>query len=230
LFLFRQFFNNAQREATKDAAKLAGLNVLQLINGATAAAIASCLAEAKTEEGVGINVLVLDLGGSSLNVSIVNLVRGVFQVMGTACDPHLGGRDFDSRLVDYAINEIKAQHGRDFSDDKKFLRKLKTECERAKMSLSGVESAEIVFELDDEEEKVSITLNKFDELCSDLFQRTIDLARCVLKDARMEIGAIHHVIQAGSGGAIKIYSLLQVCSQVIEGMLLNVITVNVISR
>ena len=216
MFLFRQFFNNAQREATKDAAKLAGLNVLQLINGATAAAIANGLNEVKTQKGLGINVLVFDLGGSCVTVSIVNLFRGVFEVMGTACDPNLGGRDFDYRLVNYAINEIKAEYGRDFSADKKFLRKLKTECERAKVSLSEAESAEIVFELDDEEEEVSITRVKFDEICSDLFQRTIDLARSVLKDARMEIGAIQHVIQVGgSSENSKNHSLLKVCSLVL---------------
>merc|ERR1711890_84428 len=130
------YFNDSQRQATKDAGVISGMNVLRIVNEPTAAAIAYGL-DKKKGEGKEVNVLIFDLGGGTFDVSILTIEDGIFEVKSTAGDTHLGGEDFDNRLVDHFINEFKRKHKKDLSSNKRSLRRLRTACERAKRTLSA---------------------------------------------------------------------------------------------
>merc|ERR1711935_478317 len=162
------YFNDAQRQATKDAGVISGLNVLRIINEPTAAAIAYGLDKVKNSQEV--NVLIFDLGGGTFDVSILTIEEGIFEVKSTAGDTHLGGEDFDNRMVDHFVNEFKRKHKKDLKSNKRALRRLRTACEGAKRTLSA--SAQANIEIDSLFEGIdfytSIASARFEELCSDL--------------------------------------------------------------
>merc|ERR1719215_1810261 len=169
------YFNDSQRQATKDAGTISGLNVLRIINEPTAAAIAYGL-DKKGQMATEKNVLIFDLGGGPFDVSVLSIDDGIFEVKSTAGDTHLGGEDFDNRLVNHFTQEFKRKHKKDISGSKRAVRRLRTACERAKRTLSS--STQAAIEIDSLFEGVdfytSITRARFEELCSDLFRGTLD--------------------------------------------------------
>ena len=205
------YFNDSQRQATKDAGVIAGLNVLRIINEPTAAAIAYGL-DKKKSEGKEQNVLIFDLGGGTFDVSILTIEDGIFEVKSTAGDTHLGGEDFDNRMVDHFINEFKRKHKKDIKGNKRAVRRLRTACERAKRTLSA--SAQANIEIDSLFEGIdfytSITRARFEELCSDLFKGTLEPVEKAMRDAKMDKSSIHELVLVGGSTRIpKIQKLLQ---------------------
>jgi len=204
------YFNDSQRQATKDAGVIAGLNVLRIINEPTAAAIAYGLDKKKdTTES---NVLIFDLGGGTFDVSILTIEEGIFEVKSTAGDTHLGGEDFDNRMVDHFVNEFKRKHKKDIKGNKRALRRLRTACERAKRTLSA--SAQASIEIDSLFEGIdfytSITRARFEELCSDLFKGTLDPVEKAMRDAKIDKSSINDIVLVGGSTRIpKIQKLLQ---------------------
>merc|ERR1711876_105609 len=204
------YFNDSQRQATKDAGVISGLNVLRIINEPTAAAIAYGLDKKKGNEKEK-NVLIFDLGGGTFDVSILSIEDGIFEVKSTAGDTHLGGEDFDNRIVDHFVKEFKRKHKKDLTGNKRALRRLRTACERAKRTLSA--SAQASIEIDSLFEGIdfytSITRARFEELCSDLFKGTLEPVEKSLRDAKMDKSAIHDVVLVGGSTRIpKIQKLL----------------------
>ena len=177
------YFNDSQRQAIKDAGVTAGLNVLRIINEPTAAAIAYGF-DKKEGSAAECNVLIYDLGGGTFDVSVLTIEDGIFEVKSTAGDTHLGGEDFDNRMVDHFVNEFKRKHKKDIKGNKRALRRLRTACERAKRTLSA--SAQANIEIDSLFEGIdfytSITRARFEELCSDLFKGTLEPVEKSLRD------------------------------------------------
>merc|ERR1712036_215792 len=188
------YFNDQQRNCTKDAGIIAGLNVQRIINEPTAAAIAYGLEKKGSESEQ--NVLIFDLGGGTFDVSILAIEEGIFEVKSTAGDTHLGGEDFDNRLVNHFQQEFKRKHKKDMSANKRSLRRLRTACERAKRTLSTSATANI--EIDALFEGVDFYTNisraRFEEPCSDLFRGTLDPVQKALKDAKMDKAEIHEIV------------------------------------
>ncbi|XP_022645011.1 heat shock 70 kDa protein 1-like [Varroa jacobsoni] len=208
------YFNDAQRQATKDAGVIAGLNVLRIINEPTAAAIAYGLdkREHLAHKRGDRNVLIFDLGGGTFDVSILSIDDGVFEVKATAGDTHLGGEDFDNRMVGYFVEEFKRKHKRDLSTNKRAIRRLRTACERAKRTLSS--STSTAMEVDSLFEGIDfysqITRARFEELCADLFRNTLEPVEKALRDAKLEKAAIHEIVLVGGSTRIpRIQKLLQ---------------------
>jgi len=204
------YFNDSQRQATKDAGVISGLNVLRIINEPTAAAIAYGLD--KKKGAAECNVLIFDLGGGTFDVSILTIEEGIFEVKSTAGDTHLGGEDFDNRLVDHFVNEFKRKHKKDMKGNKRALRRLRTACERAKRTLSA--SAQANIEIDSMFEGIdfytSITRARFEELCSDLFKGTLEPVEKAMRDAKMDKSSINDIVLVGGSTRIpKIQKLLQ---------------------
>jgi len=205
------YFNDSQRQATKDAGLIAGLNVLRIINEPTAAAIAYGMDKNKGRSGER-NVLIFDLGGGTFDVSILTIEDGVFEVKATAGDTHLGGEDFDNRMVNHFIEEFKRKQKKDISQNKRALRRLRTACERAKRTLSSSSQASV--EIDSLYEGIdfytSITRARFEELCSDLFRGTLEPVEKALRDSKMDKGQIQDVVLVGGSTRIpRIQKLLQ---------------------
>merc|ERR1711963_107186 len=205
------YFNDSQRQATKDAGVIAGLNVLRIINEPTAAAIAYGL-DKKKGQGRENTVLIFDLGGGTFDVSILSIDEGIFEVKATAGDTHLGGEDFGNRMVDHFINEFKRKHKKDLTGNKRALRRLRTACERAKRTLSA--SAQANIEIDSLFEGIdfytSITRARFEELCSDLFKGTLDPVEKALRDAKLDKNSIEDIVLVGGSTKIpKVQKLLQ---------------------
>ncbi|XP_023946105.2 heat shock protein 68-like [Bicyclus anynana] len=204
------YFNDSQRQATKDAGAIAGLNVLRIINEPTAAALAYGLDKNLKGER---NVLIFDLGGGTFDVSVLSIDEGsLFEVKATAGDTHLGGEDFDSRLVNYLAGEFKRKHAKDLSANPKALRRLRTAAERAKRTLSS--STEANLEIDALYEGIDffsrISRARFEELNSDLFRMTLDPVEKALKDAKLDKNSINDIVLVGGSTRIpKIQSLLQ---------------------
>jgi len=203
------YFNDSQRQATKDAGMISGLNILRIINEPTAAAIAYGLDKKGAAEA---NVLIFDLGGGTFDVSILTIEDGIFEVKSTAGDTHLGGEDFDNRMVDHFVNEFKRKHKKDMTGNKRALRRLRTACERAKRTLSA--SAQANIEIDSLLEGIdfytSITRARFEELCSDLFKGTLEPVEKSMRDAKMDKTAINEIVLVGGSTRIpKIQKLLQ---------------------
>ena len=201
------YFNDSQRQATKDAGVIAGLNVLRIINEPTAAAIAYGL-DKKGEK----NVLIFDCGGGTFDVSLLTIEDGVFEVKATAGDTHLGGEDFDSRLVEYFCDEFKKKYKKDLRDNKKSLRRLRTSCERAKRTLSSSSTA--VIECDSLYEGIdfnsSITRARFENICDDLFRKTMSPVEQALKDSKIPKNDVHEIILVGGSTRIpRIQQLLK---------------------
>jgi len=195
------YFNDSQRQATKDAGLIAGLNVLRIINEPTAAAIAYGLD--KKVEGER-NVLIFDLGGGTFDVSLLTIEEGIFEVKSTAGDTHLGGEDFDNRLVNHFVNDFKRKNKKDLSVNSRALRRLRTACERAKRTLSS--SAQTSIEIDSLFEGIdyytSITRARFEELCQDLFRSTIQPVDRVLTDAKIDKSLVHEIVLVGGSTRI----------------------------
>merc|ERR1711908_83897 len=202
------YFNDSQRQATKDAGTISGLNILRIINEPTAAAIAYGLDK---KVGAERNVLIFDLGGGTFDVSILSIEDGIFEVKSTAGDTHLGGEDFDNRLVEHFIKEFQRKHKKDISKNKRAIRRLRTACERAKRTLSA--SAQASIEIDSLFEGVdfytSVTRARFEELCSDLFRGTLDPVEKSLRDAKMDKSQINEIVLVGGSTRIpKVQKLL----------------------
>lgn len=195
------YFNDSQRQATKDAGLIAGLNVLRIINEPTAAAIAYGLD--KKAEGER-NVLIFDLGGGTFDVSLLTIEEGIFEVKSTAGDTHLGGEDFDNRLVNHFVQEFKRKHKKDLTTNPRALRRLRTACERAKRTLSS--SAQTSIEIDSLFEGIdfytSITRARFEELCQDLFRQTMEPVERVLRDAKIDKSSVHEIVLVGGSTRI----------------------------
>ncbi|KAM4598296.1 heat shock 70 kDa protein-like [Polymixia lowei] len=203
------YFNDSQRQATKDAGVIAGLNVLRIISEPTAAAIAYGLDNGNSGER---NVLIFDLGGGAFDVSILTIEDGIVEVKATAGDTHLGGEDFDNRMVNHFVEEFKRKNKKDISQNKRALRRLRTACERAKRTLSSSSQARI--EINSLFEGIdfytSITRARFEEMCSDLFRATLEPVEKALKDATMDKAQIHDIVLVGGSTRIpKIQKLLQ---------------------
>ena len=184
-------FNDAQRQATKDAGTIAGLQVLRIINEPTAAAIAYGL----NKKGGESQIIVYDLGGGTFDVSLLSIDDGVFEVLATAGDTHLGGEDFDNRVIDYLIKSYKKKTGTDVSKNLRALGKLKREVEKAKRTLSSQQSTRIEIESFEDGNDFSETLTraKFEELNMDLFRKTMKPVEQVLKDANVKKEDINEV-------------------------------------
>ncbi|KAL4712540.1 hypothetical protein ACJJTC_007556 [Scirpophaga incertulas] len=204
------YFNDSQRQATKDAGAIAGLNVLRIINEPTAAALAYGLDKNLKGER---NVLIFDLGGGTFDVSILTIDEGsLFEVKATAGDTHLGGEDFDNRLVNHLADEFKRKYKKDLRSNPRALRRLRTAAERAKRTLSS--STEASIEIDALYEGVDfytrVSRARFEELNSDLFRGTLDPVEKALKDAKMDKSQIHDVVLVGGSTRIpKVQALLQ---------------------
>ncbi|GBL92420.1 Heat shock protein 70 A1 [Araneus ventricosus] len=204
------YFNDSQRQATKDAGKIAGLNVLRIINEPTAAALAYGLDKNLHGEK---NVLIFDLGGGTFDVSVLTIDEGsLFEVRSTAGDTHLGGEDFDNRMVAHFVEEFKRKHRKDLRSSSRALRRLRTACERAKRTLSS--SAEASIEIDALFEGIDfyskISRARFEELCMDLFRSTLEPVECALKDAKLDKSSIHDVVLVGGSTRIpKIQKMLK---------------------
>lgn len=203
------YFNDSQRQATKDAGTIAGLNVLRIINEPTAAAIAYGLDKKAAGER---NVLIFDLGGGTFDVSILSIDDGIFEVKSTAGDTHLGGEDFDNRLVTHFVQEFKRKHKKDLTSNKRALRRLRTACERAKRTLSSSTQASIEIDslFEGTDFYTSITRARFEELNADLFRSTMDPVEKALRDAKLDKSAIHDIVLVGGSTRIpKVQRLLQ---------------------
>jgi len=203
------YFNDSQRQATKDSGTIAGLNVLRIINEPTAAAIAYGLDKKAAGER---NVLIFDLGGGTFDVSILSIDDGIFEVKSTAGDTHLGGEDFDNRLVNHFAQEFKRKHKKDLTTNKRALRRLRTACERAKRTLSSSTQASIEIDslFEGTDYYTSITRARFEELNADLFRSTMEPVEKAIRDAKMDKGTIHDIVLVGGSTRIpKVQRLLQ---------------------
>ena len=202
------YFNDSQRQSTKDAGTIAGLNVLRIINEPTAAAIAYGLDKKDKER----NILVFDLGGGTFDVSLLTIDSGVFEVVSTNGDTHLGGEDFDHRVLDYLLKKIKKQHGKDLKNDKTVIQKLKTEIEKAKRHLSS--SLQATIEIDELEPgfdfKDTLSRAKFEELNMDLFKKTMAPVEKVMEDSGFKKSEIAEVVLVGGSTRIpKVQTLIK---------------------
>jgi L1 cell adhesion molecule like protein len=212
------YFNDSQRQATKDAAAIAGLNCLRIINEPTAAAIAYGLDKNKDEDK---NVLIFDLGGGTFDVSLLNIEGGIFEVKATAGDTHLGGEDFDARLLRHFSEEFKRKHKKDLSGNARALRRLRTACERAKRTLSS--TSQTTVEIDSLFEGIdfysSITRARFEDLNADLFRKCMEPVEQVIRDAKMDKAKVDEVVLVG--GSTRIPKIQQMLSSFFNGKELN---------
>uniref|UniRef100_A0A0D6R089 Uncharacterized protein n=1 Tax=Araucaria cunninghamii TaxID=56994 RepID=A0A0D6R089_ARACU len=202
------YFNDAQRQATKDAGVIAGLNVARIINEPTAAAIAYGLDKKGGEK----NILVYDLGGGTFDVSILTIDNGVFEVLSTSGDTHLGGEDFDQRVMDYFIKLIKKKYNKDISKDNRAIGKLRRECERAKRALSSQHQVRVEIEslFDGKDFSEPLTRARFEELNMDLFKKTMGPVKKALEDANLKKPDIHEIVLVGGSTRIpKVQQLLK---------------------
>jgi len=202
------YFNDAQRQATKDAGTIANINVQRIINEPTAAAIAYGLDKKGGEK----NILVFDLGGGTFDVSILTIDQGVFEVVATKGDTHLGGSDFDQRIMDYFIKLIKRKYGKDISDDRKATQKLRRESERAKRALSSQHQVRVEVEslIDGMDFSEQLTRARFEELNSDLFRKTMNPVKQAMEDASMSKSEINELVLVGGSTRIpRVQELLK---------------------
>ena len=203
------YFNDAQRQATKDAGKIAGLEVLRIINEPTAAALAYGLEKKKEEK-----VAVFDLGGGTYDISVLELAEGVFEVKATNGDTHLGGDDFDDRVITWLVDEFKKDQGIDLSKDPMALQRLKEAAEKAKMELSTTQQTEINLPFITADQSgpkhlnISLSRAKFEQLVDDLIQRTMPPMEKALKDAGLKPGEVDEVILVG--GSTRIPKIQQI--------------------
>lgn len=208
------YFGDAQRQATKDAGMIAGLNVLRIINEPTAAAIAYGMDNKSSQEK---HVLIFDCGGGTHDVTLLSIEDGIFEVKATAGDSHLGGEDFDNNLVTHFTQEFKRKYKKDISDNPRAIRRLRTACERVKRNLSS--STQTTLEIDSLYDGTdfmsSITRARFEELCADVFKRTMDPVEKVLLDAKMSKGDVDEIILVG--GSTRIPKIQKMLSDFFNG-------------
>ena len=213
------YFNDSQRQSTKDAGAIAGLNVLRIINEPTAAAIAYGLDQKKDSKER--HILIYDLGGGTFDVTLLSIEDGVFEVKATAGDTRLGGEDFDTRLVHHFTQDFKRKHKKDLTSNKRAMRRLKTSCENLKKTLSSATQASI--EIDSLFEGIdyvsSITRARFEELCGDLFRKTFEPVEQVIKDSGISKSQIHEVVLVG--GSTRIPKIQNQLSDFFNGKSLN---------
>ncbi|KAH3901510.1 Heat shock protein SSB [Saccharomycodes ludwigii] len=209
------YFNDAQRQATKDAGAISGLNVLRIINEPTAAAIAYGLGSGKSEKEK--NVLIFDLGGGTFDVSLLHIAGGVFAVKSTSGNTHLGGQDFDNNLLDHFKKEFQKKTGLDISGDARALRRLRTACERAKRTLSSVTQTTVEVDslFDGEDFESSITRARFEDINAALFKSTLEPVTQVLKDAGIPKSQIDEVVLVG--GSTRIPKVQKLLSDFFDG-------------
>lgn len=209
------YFNDNQRQATKDAGAISGLNVLRIINEPTAAAIAYGLGSGKSEKER--NVLIYDLGGGTFDVSLLNIQGGVFTVKATAGDTHLGGQDFDTNLLDHCKKEFTRKTKKDLSGDARALRRLRTACERAKRTLSSGAQATIEIDslFDGEDFTMAITRARFEDLNAKAFSGTLEPVAQVLKDANIEKSKVDEIVLVG--GSTRIPKIQKLLSEFFDG-------------
>ncbi|CAF0789692.1 unnamed protein product [Rotaria sp. Silwood1] len=203
------YFNYSQRQAINNAGAIAGLNVLRIINGSTLAGMAYGFHNKVSKEQ---NVLIFDLGGGTCNVSVLIIEDGIYEVKSTTGDTHLGGEDFDNRMITYFLQEFKRKHNKDLSVDKRALRRLRTACESAKRTLSSSLQASIEIEslFDGIDFYSKITRTCFEELCADLFRATLGPVEKALRDAKMDKSQIHEIVLVGGSTHIpQVQKLLQ---------------------
>ena len=201
------YFNDSQRQATKDAGSIAGLNVLRIINEPTAAAIAYGLDQRGTEK----NVLIFDLGGGTFDVSLLTIEEGIFEVKATAGDTHLGGEDFDNRMVDYFIQDFKKRFKKDMSQNQRSIRRLRTACERAKRTLSSSTQAHIEIDslFDGIDFNATITRARFEDMNIDYFRKCIEPIERVLRDSKLSKVEVDEIVLVGGSTRIpKVQSML----------------------
>merc|ERR1712160_90700 len=212
------YFNDSQRQATKDAGKISGLNVLRIINEPTAAAIAYGLDKNFKEER---NVLIFDLGGGTFDVSLLAIEEGIFEVKATNGHTHLGGEDFDNKLVDFCMADFKKKSGIDIKSNNRALRRLRTQCEKAKRILSSAFQTEVFCETLAEGEDYSTNLSraKFEELCGPDFRKCMPPVEMVLKDSDIAKGQIHEVVLVG--GSTRIPKVQELLTDFFNGKQLN---------
>jgi len=212
------YFNDSQRQATKDAGTIAGLNVKRIINEPTAAAIAYGLD--KKDKGER-NVLIFDLGGGTFDVSLLTIDDGIFEVKATNGHTHLGGEDFDNVLVDYCIAEYKKQTGIDIKNNARAMRRLRTQCEKTKRILSSAHQSEIFCDTlaEGEDFSCSITRAKFEELCLPLFRKCMPPVEQALKDAGLGKSQIHDIVLVG--GSTRVPKIQNMLSDYFNGKQLN---------
>ena len=202
------YFNDQQRQATKDAGLISGLDVLRIINEPTAAAIAYGMDKKAGEK----NIIVFDLGGGTFDVSLLTIDNGVFEVVATAGDTHLGGEDFDQRLTEHFVKVFKKKNNKDIKEDPRSMQKLKGEVEKAKRDLSSVHQTKITIEnlIDGLDFSETITRARFEELCNDLFKKTLQPVQQVLEDAGMKKTDIDEVVLVGGSTRIpKVQQLIK---------------------
>merc|ERR1719185_11509 len=204
------YFNDSQRQATKDAGSIAGLNVLRIINEPTAAAIAYGLDKKGSGEQ---NVLIYDMGGGTFDVSLLTIEDGIFEVKSTAGDTHLGGEDFDNRVVDFCVQDFKRKNrGKDLSTNNRAIRRLRTQCERAKRTLSSSTQATIEIDslFDGIDYTCSLSRARFEELCMDYFRNSLGPVEKAMRDSGLDKNAIHDIVLVGGSTRIpKVQSLIQ---------------------
>jgi heat shock 70kDa protein 1/2/6/8 len=214
------YFNDSQRQATKDAGAIAGLNVLRIINEPTAAALAYGLDRVGTGSSSK-NILIFDCGGGTHDLSILSLDDGVFEVKSTAGDTHLGGEDFDNTLVSYCADEFRKKTKCDIAGNPRALRRLRTVCERAKRTLSSATQATIEVDslFEGHDFQTTLTRAKFESLCEPFFRRTIAPLDGLIRDAKMDKGQIDEIIMVG--GSSRIPKIRQLLSEYFGGKKLN---------
>ncbi|KAG5358675.1 Heat shock protein [Yarrowia sp. B02] len=213
------YFNDAQRQATKDAGAIAGLNVLRIINEPTAAAIAYGLGAGKQEAER--HVLIFDLGGGTFDVSLLSIQGGVFTVKATAGDTHLGGQDFDTNLLEHFKAEFKRKTGHDISADPRALRRLRSACERAKRTLSSVTQTTVEVDslFEGEDFSANITRARFEDINAALFKSTLEPVEKVLKDSKIEKSKVTEVVLVG--GSTRIPKVQKMLSDFFDGKALE---------
>ena len=211
------YFNDSQRQATKDAGTISGLNVLRIINEPTAAAIAYGL----DKKGAEKNVLIFDLGGGTFDVSLLTIEEGIFEVKATAGDTHLGGEDFDNRLVEHFCADFKKKFRKDLSDNQRALRRLRTACERAKRTLSASTQANIEIDslFDGIDYNSVITRARFEDLNMDYFRKCMEPVEKVLRDSKLSKSQVHEIVLVG--GSTRIPKVQDLLSEFFNGKELN---------
>merc|ERR1711935_708409 len=194
------YFNDAQRQATKDAGIIAGLDVLRIINEPTAAAIACGLDKKSGEK----NIIVFDLGGGTFDVSLLTIDNGVFEVVATSGDTHLGGEDFDQSLTEHLVKIFKKKHNVDIKTDVRAFQKLRSEVEKAKRDLSSVLQVKVEIEglIDGIDFEETVTRARFEELCADLFKKTLKPVQTVMDDSGLKKSEIDEVVLVGGSTRI----------------------------
>jgi L1 cell adhesion molecule like protein len=210
------YFGDSQRQATKDAARIAGLNVLRILNEPTAGAIAYGLDKKGTGAGEK-NILIFDMGGGTFDVTVLSVDDGIFEVKATGGDSHLGGEDIDTRLMEYFVTDFKRKHKVDITTSPRSIRRLRTACEKAKRTLSTSTSTTVEVDslFDGIDYNTTLSRARFEELCADIFRKSIDTVQNVVRDSTLDKGSIDEVVLVG--GTTRIPRIQKLLSDFFNG-------------